>query len=186
MAAVEVIPPKAPQTLHPQSRNSTIGTTAIPLAATSITTTQAPPVRDPVSITNMPLPGPTLWVVTTRGYIKLYSQLPLINAPRQLNQIRHPTTTPPHLRDAIRQHWTMVPYCSQKLGHWPACSCLPMHQQHSPSLTRNIHDGEYHRVQQWVHLYWHHACTSCIRSAESWSEFLPEPLLMVRGGQWHT
>ena len=57
--AVAVIPPKAPQTLRPQSRNSTIGTIAIPMVATSITTTQAPPVCNPVSITNMRPPGPT-------------------------------------------------------------------------------------------------------------------------------
>jgi hypothetical protein len=58
-AAVAVFPPKAPQTLCTQSKNSSIGTIAIPMAATSITITQAPPVRNPVSITNMRLPGPT-------------------------------------------------------------------------------------------------------------------------------
>jgi hypothetical protein len=41
------------------SRNSTIETIAIPMAATSITTTQAPPVCNPVSITDMRPPGPT-------------------------------------------------------------------------------------------------------------------------------
>jgi hypothetical protein len=64
------------------------------MAATSITTTQAPSVCNPVLITNIPPPGPTLWVVTTRGYIKPYSQVPLANAPRLLNQPRHPPTTP--------------------------------------------------------------------------------------------
>jgi hypothetical protein len=90
--------PKTPQTLHPQSRNSTIETIAIPMAATSIITTQVPPVHKPVSITNMLSPGPTLWVVTTRGYIKPYSQVPLANAPQLLNQPHHPPTTPPPLR----------------------------------------------------------------------------------------
>jgi hypothetical protein len=33
---------------------------------------------------------------------------------------------------------------------------------------------------------WHHAHTSCIWSAQSWSDFLPEPLLTVRSGRWHT
>ncbi len=58
-AAMAVIPPKAPQTLRPQSQNSTIGTIAIPMAATFITTTQAPPVCNLVSITAMRPPGPT-------------------------------------------------------------------------------------------------------------------------------
>jgi hypothetical protein len=52
------------------SKNSTIGTIAIPMVATSIIATQAPPVRNPVSITNMLPPGPTLWVVTTRVHQK--------------------------------------------------------------------------------------------------------------------
>ncbi len=95
IAVVAVIPPKAPQTLDSQSRNLTIGTIAIPMAATSITTTQAPPACNLVSITNMPPPGPTLRVVTSRGSIKPYSQVPLANAPRLLNQPRHPPATPP-------------------------------------------------------------------------------------------
>ncbi len=77
-----------------QSRNSTIGTIAIPMVATSITTTQASPARSLVSITNMLPPGPTLWVVTSRGYTKPYSQVPLVNVPWLLNQPRHPLTTP--------------------------------------------------------------------------------------------
>jgi hypothetical protein len=183
MAAVAIIPPKAPQTLLPQSRNSTIGTIAIPMVATSIITTQTPPVCNPVSITNIPPPGPTLWVVTTRGYIKLYSQVPLANAPRLLNQPRHPPTTLPPLQC----HLATMDHGSQHvlpaaLGLRPACSCLPTRQQHSPSPTRNIHDGKYHGVQLWVQLSGHHARTSCIRSAQSWSTFLPEPLLTVRGG----
>jgi hypothetical protein len=52
-------PTQGTSTLHPHSRNSTIGTIAIPMAATSITTTQVPPVRNLVSITNMRPPGPT-------------------------------------------------------------------------------------------------------------------------------
>jgi hypothetical protein len=57
--AVAVTPPKAPQILRHHSKNSTIGTIAIPMAVTPITITQAPPVRNPVSITNMRPPGST-------------------------------------------------------------------------------------------------------------------------------
>jgi hypothetical protein len=151
MVTVAVIPPKAPQTLHPQSRNSTIGTIAIPMVATSITTTQAPPVRNPVSITNMQPPGPTLWVVTTRGYIKPYSQVPLANVPQLLNQPHHPPTTPPPLQchSATMDRGSLLLPAAGAL----ACMQLPTNVPTTfPSSTRNIHDGKYHGVQQWVQL----------------------------------
>jgi hypothetical protein len=43
------------------------------------------------------------------SYIKPYSQLPLANSPRLLNQPRHPPTTP-HLFGAIWQQWTAISY----------------------------------------------------------------------------
>jgi hypothetical protein len=70
MVVVAVIPPKALQPLSPHSSTSTIGTIAILMVATSIITTQVPPVHNPVSITNVQPPDPTLWAVTTSGYIK--------------------------------------------------------------------------------------------------------------------
>ncbi len=81
--------------------------------------------------------------ITTRGYTKPYSQVPLANALRlhalPFNQPLHP-----HLLNAVWQQRTLVSHCPQQLGLWPACSCLPMRQQHSSSPTRNVHDGEYH------------------------------------------
>jgi hypothetical protein len=55
--------------------------------------------RNLVSIIYMLPPDPTLWVVTTRGYLKPYSHVPLDNVPQLCNQSpSNPPTTPPPLQ----------------------------------------------------------------------------------------
>jgi hypothetical protein len=149
-------------------------------------TTQVPPVCNMVSITSMPPPGPTLWVVTTRGYIKPCSQVPLANVPWLLNQPPHPPTTPLPLQCPFRNNGPWLPTAPGSWGFGPHATAYQCANNIFPSPTRNIHNGKYHGVQQWVQLSWRHALTSCIWSAQSWSEFLPEQLLTVRGGRWHT
>jgi hypothetical protein len=150
MAAVANIPPLAclrPPLLH--SSGLKIGTTATPMGATSTTPAPVPHVHNPVNITNDPPPGPTLWEVTTRGYTKLYSHLPLADTLWLHALPFPPPTAHPHLVDAVQQQWIFIPHCPRQLGLQLACSCLPMCQQHSSSPTRNICDGKHHGVQQW-------------------------------------
>ncbi len=97
------------------------------MVATSITTTQAPPVRNPVSITNMLPPGPTLWVVITRGYLNPYSQVPLANAPRLRNQPSNLPTTPPPLQChlATMDHDSLLLPATGALAHMQLPTNVP-------------------------------------------------------------
>jgi hypothetical protein len=182
MATVAVIPPKAPQIFHPQSRNSTIGTIAIPIAATSITATQAPPVCNPVSITNILPPGYTM-VGNNKGLLKTI----LLGATGQCTPAAQPTPQPANYTPTFAMPFgNNGPWFPTAPGSWgfglhaAAYQCINNIPPSQPE-TSMIHDDEYHGVQ--VRPSWHHARTSCIWSAQSWSEFLPEPLLMVRGSQ---